>query len=276
MIGRRSLLRSATREQSFPPSATSAADSHVFDFILVTCSSGSKFAKHGATDNGRTLPMHAPRNSSMPCLPRLSSLAAMISLSIGLLAVVGGGCDGGPKRLTQSVIVPSGAFVLGFPPLPDGGVPLTGQSATFFNANEPHVAFSPPSLASGTQPLLTVGFNLPGLGGIGWFSGTPSQTANWQYCAATGQIAGLACGAPAIPLAPGQAGWVADPQVVADGAGNVVLVAVGETAPGKADLVVASLSTNGGRSFGSATVVNAGRCNDRDVDQPSAALDATA
>lgn len=80
----------------------------------------------------------------------------------------------------------------------------------------------------------------------------------------------------------GMTAWHGDPQVVADGEGNVVYVAMADTDAGfsNAQFIVAALSTDGGKSFTQTILVNEsnlGSCESgaNDEDQPSADFDLT-
>jgi len=140
---------------------------------------------------------------------------------------------------------------------------------------------------------LVVGFNGGG-GGQSWAVSTDLGHSFSRQCGFDGTSllgdAGLSCTAVPIPNSPaiptgadgGEVfGWSGDPTVRADGKGSFVYVSLANPTSDRAfgTLVAAAVSSNGGMSFDSSTIVNDIGCGhggiSQAVDQPNAVFDYT-
>lgn len=116
-------------------------------------------------------------------------------------------------------------------------------------------------------------FSKPSYFGWSW----TSDGINWNYCNAV--IPGCGGTGVPVPLAAGQANWRGDPGIAAasDQSGIVVATqlanSVGDS--GDPNMIVASLSFDGGRTFTSTVHVNDAGCSNGDQDQQAVAADPT-
>jgi hypothetical protein len=140
--------------------------------------------------------------------------------------------------------------------------------------SETSMAFSPgvPGVLGPTTIVQFNDFSGGSLFGWSWWDGTV-----WTYCNAVTPN----CGGPGVtvPLAPGQQNWRGDPGIAAapDQSGVVVATQLANSIAdtGKPNMVVASLSFDGGRTFSSTVQVNSNRCDGGDQDQQDVSVDPT-
>ena len=137
--------------------------------------------------------------------------------------------------------------------------------------SETWVAYSPGSLTF--EPTAIVQYN-----GFGTFSWLYTQVGGgpWTAC----DVTQPACTGGLNPLAPGQFNWRGDPAIAAEGRRSGVVVAVNmansvdHPTDVEPDMVVAALSTDGGRTFTRSFEVTSGKpCADGNQDQPAIAVD---
>lgn len=147
-------------------------------------------------------------------------------------------------------------------------------------ANSPSAVFSPAQVGR-TSTTLAVGYDDFGPTSPAGWSFSNDQGMTWAPCNMidTGAYAGCN-GGPAVLATPTMA-WLGKSSLAADGRGNVVYVTLASNVTTTPTLVVATLSADGGRTFGKAAgstiIVNeqGGDCDGGVQDLPNATFDFT-
>ena len=156
-----------------------------------------------------------------------------------------------------------------------------GPTTVRGRASSPSAVFSPAQVGR-TSSILAVGYDDFGPTSPAGWSFSVDQGMTWTPCNMidTGVYGG--CNGGPATLATPTMTWLGKSSLVADGRGNVAYVTLAaDKTPARPTLVVATLSTDGGRTFGKGTgstlVVNeqGGDCDGGVQDLPNAAFDFT-
>jgi len=143
-------------------------------------------------------------------------------------------------------------------------------------SSETSITFSPGS-AGGPSGTVVVQFNDFAIGEsvFGW--SWSADGTSWNDCDAT--MSGCGGSGAMVPMAPNQQNWRGDPGIAADPSQPGVVVATNlansSNDQGNPNMVVASLSFDGGRTFTSTLQVNDQSCSSGDQDQQAIAFDPT-